>query len=167
VTGQPLTTYQRGKLRESDLPWYHTPRIALTTARPRGYLVLPGWPQIERRLSAHGLRVETLPGAIEARVETLRLSEPRFAAAPYQGTTAVTGVKVSRQLETRNIPAGAWVPAEQPSGGGHLLGQAPDSLLAWGSFRGVREEGVDRRAGLRPWPATCWDAKVAAAWQTA
>jgi len=36
VTGKPLITYQRGKLRETDVPWYHTPRIAQTVPRPRG-----------------------------------------------------------------------------------------------------------------------------------
>jgi hypothetical protein len=173
VTGQPLTTYRRGTLRESDLPWYHTPRIALTTARPRGYVVLPGWPQIEGRLGAHGLRVETLPKGTLARVETLRLSEPRFAAAPYQGTTAVTDVKVSRQLETRTIPAGAlWVPADQPGFevAVHLLEpEAPDSLLAWGFLSTVFErkewiEGPELEAQARD---LLEDATVAAAWQAA
>jgi hypothetical protein len=85
VTGQPLTTYQRGKLRESDLPWYHTPRIALTTARPRGYLVLPGWPQIEGRLGAHGLRVETLRAAIEARLRPCLSEIRRGGPVPGDG----------------------------------------------------------------------------------
>jgi hypothetical protein len=173
VTGAPLTTYQRGLLRETDLPWYHTPRIALTTPRPRGYVVLPGWPQIEARLGAHGLRVEPLPGAIEARVETLRLSEPRFAAAPYQGTTPVTGVKVSRQLETRAIPAGAlWVPADQPGFevAAHLLEpEAPDSLLAWGFLSAVfeRKEWIDGQELEAQAREMLKDATVAAAWRAA
>jgi hypothetical protein len=173
VTGRPLTTYQRGKLRESDLPWYHTPKVALTTARPRGYVVLPGWPQIEQRLRGHGLRFETLPEAFEARVETLRLAEPRFAAVPYQGITAVTGVQVRRQLETRRIPAGAlWVPADQPDFevAAHLLEpEAPDSLLAWGYLSAVFErkewiEGPELEAQARE---LLQDATIAAAWQSA
>ena len=56
VTGTPLTTYRRGELLESDLPWYHTPRVTQSVPRPRGYVVLPGWPRIEQCLRAHGLR---------------------------------------------------------------------------------------------------------------
>ena len=33
-----------------------TPEPELEVARPRGYLVLPGWPQLEDLLAAHGLR---------------------------------------------------------------------------------------------------------------
>ena len=173
VTGEPLTRYQRGKLRESDLPWYHTPQVALSAPRPRGYVVLPGWPQIERRLRDHGLRFEPLSAGIAAQVETLRLSEPRFAATPYQGTTAVTGVKVGRQLETRQIPAGAlWIPADQPDFevAVHLLEpEAPDSLLAWGFLSAVFErkewiEGPELEAQARE---LLQDAAIAAAWQRA
>ncbi len=171
VTGQPLTTYQRGKLRESDVPWYHTPRVALATTRPRGYLVLPGWPQIEHRLRGHGLRVETLPEAIEAQVETLRLSAPHFAPAPYQGITTVTAVEVRRQLETRRVPAGAlWVPADQPDFevAAHLLEpEAPDSLLAWGFLSALFEQkewidGPELEAQARE---LLQDATIAAAWK--
>jgi hypothetical protein len=117
--------------------------VGSSVARPRGYVVLPGWPTIETRLRGQGLRLEPIPAAITAEVETLRLSNPRFAPAPYQGTTAVTAVKVSRQRESRQIPAGAlWVGADQPDFevAVHLLEpDAPDSLLAWGYLSSVFE----------------------------
>ena len=173
VTGTPLTTYQRGQLLESDLPWFHTPRVTQSVPRPRGYVVLPGWPQIERVLRAHGLRVEPLTGDLDLEVETQRLSEPRFAGRPYQGTTAVTAVRVRRALETRRLPAGSlWVPADQPDfevATQLLEADAPDSLLAWGLLSSVFErkewiEGPELEAlaqeGLK-------DPKRAAAWEAA
>ena len=57
---------------------------------------------------------ETLPATIAARVETLRLSEPRFAAVPYQATTAVAAVKVSRQLVRLGVSE--HDPAARPRG---------------------------------------------------
>jgi hypothetical protein len=173
VTGTPLTTYERGRLLESDLPWYHTPRVTLSVPRPRGYLVLPGWPRIEQCLRAHGLRLEPLPADLEAEVETQRLTEPRFASRPYQGTTLVTSVTVTRALETRRLPAGSlWVPADQPDfevAVQLLEADAPDSLLAWGFLSSVfeRKEWIDgqelealAREGLK-------DPKRAAAWEAA
>ena len=174
VTGTPLTTYQRGQLLESDVPWFHTPRVAQSVPRPRGYVVLPGWPQIERALRAHGLRVEPLPGERDLEVETQRLSEPRFAGRPYQGTTAVTAVRVRRALETRRLPAGSlWVPADQPDfevATQLLEADAPDSLLAWGFVSSVFErkewiEGPELEAlaqeGLKdPTRAAAWEAAL-------
>jgi hypothetical protein len=173
VTGAPLTTYRRGELLESDLPWYHTPRVAQSVPRPRGYVVLPGWPRIDERLRAHGLRLEALPADLEAEVETQRLSEPRFAPRPYQGTTGVTSVKVKRALEVRRLPAGSlWVPADQPDfevAVQLLEADAPDSLVAWGFLSSVfeRKEWIDGQElealaleGLK-------DPKRAAAWEAA
>jgi hypothetical protein len=173
VTGTPLTTYARGRLRETDLPWFHAPRVTATVTRPRGYVVLPGWPAIAERLRLHGLRMEPLASAIETEVETTRLSDPKFAPAPYQGATAVTGVKVARQREVRRIPAGAlWVPADQPDFevAVHLLEpDAPDSLLAWGFLSNVfeRKEWIDGPELERLAQELLKDPKVAADWEAA
>jgi hypothetical protein len=149
ATGAPMATYRRGVLRETDLPWWHTPSVARSVSRPRGYVVLPGWPQIEQRLTGHGLRFAKLPAAVEMEVETLRVSSPTFAAAPYQGLTAVTSVTVTRRPEERKVPAGAlWIPADQPDfdvAVQLLEPDAPDSLLSWGLLSQVFEvkEGID------------------------
>jgi hypothetical protein len=173
VTGAPLTTYARGTLRETDLPWYHTPRVTQTVPRPRGYVVLPGWPTLEGRLRAHGLRIETLDAPVEAEVETIRVADAQYASTPYQGATLVTAMKVTRQKETRRIPAGAlWVPADQPDFevAVHLLEpDAPDSLLAWGFLSGIfeRKEWIDGPELERMATDLLKDAKVAAEWQRA
>lgn len=173
VTGAPLTTYRQGTLRETDLPWLHTPRVAQTVPRPRGYVVLSGWPTIEDRLRAHGLRVERLSSAVEAEVETIRVAAPRFASVPYQGATAVTAMTVSRQPEKRLVPAGSlWVPADQPDfevAVQLLEPDAPDSLLAWGVLSGIfeRKEWIDGPEVERLASDLLEDPKVAAEWQAA
>ncbi len=173
VTGEPLTTYARGTLRETDVPWHHTPRITDAVPRPRGYVVLPGWPTIAERLRAHGLRLDTLRDAVDAEVETIRVSDPTFAPAPYQGATLVTSVTVKRQSERRRIPKGAlWVPADQPDFevAVHLLEpDAPDSLLAWGFLSSVfeRKERIDGPELERLAGALLKNPKTAAEWDAA
>ncbi|MCP4600954.1 MAG: hypothetical protein GY847_10575 [Proteobacteria bacterium] len=142
VSGKPLIRYERGVVDEIQVPWVHTVVAEKTLARPRGYLVLPGWPQIEQRLAGHGLQVEQLVEQIELEVETMRLSNPRFEKKSYQGEIR-TEVDVSRRLERRTVPAGAlWIPATQPDfevAVQLLEPEAPDSLVSWGLMRSVLE----------------------------
>ncbi|HEX5759060.1 MAG TPA: hypothetical protein VF121_07685, partial [Thermoanaerobaculia bacterium] len=173
VTGQPLLRYERGKVRETELAIAQGVVVELARPRPRGYLVLPGWPQIEARLRWHGLRVERLQEPADVEVETLRVSEPKLAAATYQGLTAVTGVEVAVLRERRTVPAGAlWVPADQPDFelAAHLLEpEAPDSLLAWGLLSSVfeRKEYIEPRV-LEPLAVEMLrDPKVKAEWEAA
>jgi hypothetical protein len=173
VTDKPLVVYERGNLRETDLPWYHTPRVAQAVSRPRGYVVLPGWPTIEDRVRAHGLRVEKFASAVETEVETIRVSEPKFASAPYQGATAVTSMKVERRVERRRIPAGAiWIPADQPDfeiAVQLLEPDAADSLMAWGLMSTIfeRKEWIDGPELERIATEMLKDSKVKAQWEKA
>ncbi len=143
VTGQPLLTYVRGKVHEIEVPWYHRSRPTAKLARPRGYLVLPGWPRIEAVLRGQGLEVLRLATPVEIEVETMRLSSPDFAKASYQGLTQVQA-KVARSNERRQIPAGAlWIPATQPNfelAVELLEPESPDSLLAWGLLSTLFEQ---------------------------
>ena len=151
VTDAPLLRYRRGVVQEMDVPWYHRPKVSMTLPRPRGYLVLPGWPQIEQRLRTHGLRFEALREPMETEVETIRVSDPQFAPRPYQGLHQVQNVKVERKAERRRVPAGAlWIPADQPDFAiavQLLEPEAPDSLLSWGLLSSVFEqkEYIDSR----------------------
>jgi hypothetical protein len=172
VTGQPLYMFRRGEVRESTVPWFHKPRIVKTLPRPRGYLVLPGWPQIEQRLRWHGLRVEKLTAPAELAVEAIRVANPKYAEKPYQGLTQVTA-DVTRTPETRTIPAGAlWIPADQPDfevAVQLLEPDAVDSLLAWGLLSTVFE----RKEYMEPRNLETWaieklkDPQTAAEWQAA
>ncbi|HEX7185052.1 MAG TPA: M14 family metallopeptidase [Thermoanaerobaculia bacterium] len=172
VSGRPLLRARRGEVREIEVPWFHRPEVVRTLPRPRGYLVLPGWPQIEERLRGHGLRVETLAGAAELEVETMRVASPQFAQSPYQGLTRVTAQAV-RAAERREIPAGAlWVPADQPDfevAVQLLEPEAPDSLLSWGLLSTVFEqkEYIDARVLEGLAAEMLKDSRTAEAWRAA
>jgi hypothetical protein len=145
----PILRY-REMLRPTEVPWRHRPVAAKSVARPRGYLVLPGWPEVEERLAAHGLLVERLDAPATVRAESFRVSAPEYAAAPYQGHTRVTAA-VERVPESVDLPAGTlWIPADQP----HfdvavqlLEPDAADSLFAWGYLSTAleRKEYIDPR----------------------
>jgi hypothetical protein len=143
VTGGELLRFRPGQVREVEVPSYHTPEAELTLSRPRGYLLLPGWPQIEAMLAGHGLLVRRLTAPLDADVETTRVADPVFARASFQGTVMVEEVAVSRTVEHRTIPAGAlWVPADQPDFAVAvqlLEPEAPDSVLRWGLVNTVFE----------------------------
>ena len=143
ATGQPILVYRRGEVREIVVPWYHRAKVSMTLPRPRGYVVLPGWPQIEQRLRSHGLRVEKLEQPADVGVETIRVSDPQFAERSYQGLHGVR-VKAERRPERRHIPAGAlWVPADQPDFAVAVQlfePEAPDSMVGWGLLSSVFEQ---------------------------
>lgn len=172
VTGRPVLFYRRGEVNEIEVPWYHKPKITLSVPRPRGYLVLPGWPQIEERLRGHGLRVEKLAQPATLEVETMRVSQPQPAPSSYQGLTRLTEA-TARATEKRTVPAGAlWVPADQPDfevAVQLLEPEAADSLLSWGLLSTVFEqkEYADPRVldGLAA--EMLKDPKTAADWQAA
>ncbi len=172
VTGQPLLRYRSGQVREIEVPWYHRVEIEKALPRPRGYLVLPGWPPIEERLRGHGLRVERLTAPAELEVEAARLAAPDYADSSYQGLTRVEA-QIERGRERRRFPAGTlWVPADQPDfevAVQLLEPDAPDSLLAWGLLSNVFEgkEYIEPRV-LDAWAEEqLTNPEVAAAWQAA
>ena len=154
------------------MPWFHRLVVAKSLPRPRGYLVLPGWTEIERRLVDHGLRFERLPQELELDVEASRLSDPKPAAASYQGLTRLEAT-VARRRERRIVPAGAlWVPADQPDFAVAvqlLEPEAPDSVLSWGLVSRLFEgkEYIDGGALDLHARAALADPALAAQWQKA
>lgn len=176
VTGTPLLRYERGEVREIEVPWVRRSEPELVVPRPRGYLIPPGWPALERRLDDHALEVERLTRPATLTVETLRIAHDPRAPTPagsYQGRTAWPFV-VERRTERVSVPAGTrWIPAEQPDfelAAQLLEPEAEDSLVAWGelAIAGERKEWIEPRvleelaaAMLRDDPA------LAAAWRAA
>jgi hypothetical protein len=172
VSGQPLLLFRRGELNTMEVPWYHGSKAERSLPRPRGYLVLPGWPQIEQRLRGHGLRVQRVVRPAEVEVETMRVSDPKPAPSSYQGLTRVAA-KAERAVERRKIPAGAlWVPADQPDfevAVQLLEPESGDSLLSWGLLSTVFEgkEYIDPRVLEGLAAGMLEDPKTAADWAAA
>jgi len=146
VMGGERVEYQPGKIREVELEWRHLPVAELTLARPRGYLVLAGWPQVEGLVVGHGLRASKLSKDTELEVETIRLANPKLATSPYQGVVMVEDFVVSREREKRSIPAGSlWIPADQPSFEVAVQlfePEAPDSIVRWGVVTSLFERKI-------------------------
>ncbi len=146
VLGGKRVRYHPGEIREVDLEWRHTPVPELELSRPRGYLVLSGWPEIEEVVAGHGLRALRLTANVEIEVETIRLSNPEFAVSSYQGVVMVEDFEVSRQTERRSVPAGSlWIPADQPNfeiAVQLFEPEAPDSLVRWGTVSSVFERKI-------------------------
>ncbi len=172
VSGKPILLFHRGEVKEIEVPWIHQPRIVKSLPRPRGYLVLPGWPQIEARLRGQMLRVERLAQPVEIEVEAMRVADPKAAPSSYQGLTRLTA-GVERAVERRRIPAGAlWVPADQPDfevAVQLLEPEAPDSLLSWGLLSSLFEgkEYADPRVLEGLAAGMLADPKTAAEWREA
>ncbi|MCZ7651134.1 MAG: M14 family metallopeptidase [Thermoanaerobaculia bacterium] len=174
VTGRPFLRYRRGQVREVEVPWTHRGEVARSVPRPRGYLVLPGWPEIEARLAAHGLVVHRLEAPAALDLERYRLGAPRFAERTFQG---LTRLEAEAELERGRwtLPAGSlWVPADQPDF--EVAVQlfepaAPDSLLRWGLLSRLFEqkewigaavlEREARRQLADPAVATAWERALA------
>lgn len=143
VTGRPLLRYHRGAVNPIIVPWSHRAEAAITALRPRGYIVMSGWPQIERRLADHGLRVLRLAKPAVLDVDTARASSPKYGERPYQGFTQVSA-EITHRSERRVIPAGAlWVPADQPDfevAVELLEPESPESLFEWGMLSTLLEQ---------------------------
>jgi hypothetical protein len=146
VFGGQRLVYHPGTVHEVEIPWRHKQVPALELPRPRGYIVLAGWPQIEEVVEDQGLRAIRLAEPTDLEVETIRLAEPKLATSPFQGTVMVEDFTVSRQSERRAIPAGSlWIPADQPSFEVAVQlfePEAPDSLVRWGAVSTVFERKI-------------------------
>lgn len=178
VTGEPFLDYRRGVQRGDDprglvVPWVHRSEPERTVPRPRGYIVLAGWPAIEAKLALHGIHTCRLEKGLTLEVETLRVESPSFAQRPYQGRHGAEATVV-RTRERVAVPAGSlWLPADQPDfelAAQLLEPDAPDSLFSWGLLSSVveRKEYIERRvleAEARRRLAE--DAAVAAEWRSA
>lgn len=170
--GRRILNFQRGVIKEIDIPWYHHAKPGLTVPRPRGYLVLPGWLQIEDKLAGHGVQFERLTIPLTLDVETLRLANPKFDNRSFQGLVQVS-VTVERRAEKRSFPPGTlWIPADQPDfevAAQLLEPEAPDSMVSWGLLSTVweRKEYIDPGVLDRLALELMEDPRIAREWEEA
>jgi hypothetical protein len=171
VTGRPRLVYDPKKPVQVPIPFYRHAKATVTAPRPAAYLVPAGWPGIEEKLTAHGLRFTKLAEPRTLPVGTYRASDAKFAASSYQGRVRLTA-KIVRAVETRTVPAGSlYVPLDDPLApvAMHLLEpEGPDSLFAWGLMSSALEtkEYIDTRV-LEPLAEKMLaeDPKLAAEWK--
>lgn len=171
VTGRPRLVWDATKPVSVPMPVYRHVKPTSTTTRPAAYLVPAGWPGIEEKLTAHGIRFFRLSEPRTLAVGTYRASEAKLAPFPYQGRVRVSA-KISRATETRTVPAGSLhVPLDDALApvAMHLLEpEGPDSLFSWGGMNAALEtkEYIDTRV-LEPVALKMLkdDPKLAAEWE--
>ncbi len=154
-------TYLRFHLDRTEVwrvPLRH--RMAPTThvQLPRGGWAVPrGWAEVAvAALDRHGVAHRKLLRDTPARTSRFQLTDPRPAAAPYEGRQRLDPVGAWSPSANETLPRGTLVvPLAQPRAelAAHLLEPtAPDSLLAWGSFNAAfqQQEYVEAYL-LEPW----------------
>ena len=125
---------------------------------PRGgWVVPPAWAgAVAEALERHGVEHRTLPRATPARVSEFELTDPRPAAAPYEGRQRLDPTGAWSAPRAMELPRGTLVvPVAQARAAlaAHLLEPTgPDSLTAWGAFNAAfqQQEYVEAYL-LEPW----------------
>jgi murein tripeptide amidase MpaA len=117
--------------------------VKASAAPPLYYVVPPQWGDAIERLQMHGVKFDRLEKPLTIEVESYRLTEPKWASAPFENRLPVSFKAVS-VTETRTFPANsALVPLAQETGNViiHLLEPiSTDSLAAWGFFNAIFEQ---------------------------
>ncbi|QUW04395.1 peptidase M14 [Chloracidobacterium validum] len=143
VTGQPVRVYES---RPIDIPTTLFTKLKTTAAvpLPAGYLIPAAWTSVIEVLAAHGVELRRLRKAVTVTGETYRLSEPIWAARPFEGRLRLTNFTTRRIQVTRTLPAGTvYVPMDQPAARvifNWLEPEGPDSAVRWGLFNTMFEQ---------------------------
>ena len=129
--------------QEITVKKYDDARISAGVAPPLFYIVPPQWTDAIEVLQAHGIEYEKLEKPLTVEVESYRLTEPKWATAPFEGRLPVT-YKAVPVTETRTFPANSvLIPMNQTAANAaiHLLEpNSGDSFAAWGFFNPIFEQ---------------------------
>ena len=143
ITGAPITRYTAKPLNQEAIA-VRGMNEKLAPAAPLGYIVPREWDDVIDLLKRHGVRTEPLSQSLTDEFETMRFSNVRFAAAPFEGRFQVTGFTAKTVREARTFAAGSvFVPVAQRAGkvAMHILEpEAPDSAVKWGFFLSIFEQ---------------------------
>ena len=125
------------------VPLYDDVKTTAAVAAPLYYIIPPQWKDVIEILKLHGLHLQRLAQPATIEVESYSFSEPKWAAAPFEGRVMPT-YKTKVVREHRSFPAGSVVVSMAQPGARvavHLLEpEAPDSLIAWGFFNTIFEQ---------------------------
>ncbi|MBX3300488.1 MAG: M14 family metallopeptidase [Acidobacteria bacterium] len=125
------------------IPKFDDARVSASVAPPAAYMIPPQWKEVISVLELHGVAMRRLTHPAQLDVESYRLTEPKWSAAPFEGRITLA-CKPLLVKEKREYPTGSViVPLDQPEANVaiHLLEPAgPDSFVYWGYFNSVFEQ---------------------------
>ena len=129
--GRPVT--QRAPLRQAT-------EVTASVKPARAYWVPAAWREVIAKLDLHGIPYERLTEPREVEVTMVRLVDPKFAPAQFEGHVRVTATEKPERRRER-FPAGSVrVPTDHPLGTLATLllePSSPDSLFQWGFFHSI------------------------------
>jgi murein tripeptide amidase MpaA len=132
-----------GEPASAEVPYQRPTKVTESVGRPKAYWIPSSWPEIERRLAIHGVRMERIDAPREVKVTMYRLEDTKLEAEPFEGHVRMKARPVAEQ-RTEIYPAGSWrVSTDQPLGtlAAILLEPAsPDSFVQWGFFTEVLQQ---------------------------
>ncbi|TWI04556.1 zinc carboxypeptidase [Luteimonas cucumeris] len=155
ISGALMTRYDESKPQVWKLPLRDEILPSSTVVAPKGGYIVPpahaAW--VAEKLKTHGVEFRTLDEAIdEAKVETFRATQTKFAANPVEGHQRLA-LQGEWKPESRAIAAGSlFVPIAQPKARlamGLLEPMAPDAFVQWGEFNNAFE----RKEYMEPYVA--------------
>jgi hypothetical protein len=147
VVPSPISGGQRveytGKSITAEVPLQRPTRVTASASRPKAYWIPPAWPEVARRLEAHGVQVERMNEPREVKVTMYRLQDAKFETEPFEGHLRMKATPVAEQ-RVESFPAGSLrVTTDQPLGtlAAMLLEPAsPDSFVQWGFFPEILQQ---------------------------
>ena len=145
ISGDIWTQYDPSKPKTFQIAYWRDLDVAQSAHVPAAYLVPAGWTQVIEKLQQHGLRLETLARAVTVSAQGYRLSEPKWADAPFEGRLMLRQFteKTEDPASMTFAPGAVLVPMDQRAANvavNLLEPQAPDSLLRWGFVNALFEQ---------------------------
>ncbi len=131
------------KPTEVTIKKFDDAKVNASVAPPLFYILPPQWQAAIERLEIHGVKFEKIKQPLTVEVESYRLTEPKWAANPFENRLPLN-FKAVPIIETRTFPANsALVSLNQETANVaiHLLEpNSPDSLVYWGFFNAIFEQ---------------------------
>lgn len=125
------------------IPRFDDGKVVTSVAAPLGYIIPPQYSDVIDVLRLHGIKLVRLSKPREFEVESYKLTEPKWATAPFENRITVTCKPILIQ-EKRTYAAGSVIVSldqEAANVAIHLLEPAgPDSFVYWGFFNSVFEQ---------------------------
>ncbi|HEX6088421.1 MAG TPA: M14 family metallopeptidase [Thermoanaerobaculia bacterium] len=121
-------------------PFQRATEVATSVKPARAYWVPAAWRDVIAKLDLHGIPYEKIQEPREVDVTMVRLLEPKFGAAQFEGHVRVTATEKPERRRER-FPAGSVRVSTD-----HHLGSlvtlllepsSPDSLFQWGFFNSI------------------------------